>query len=476
MNAYKYWRVSNILSSGVSGLLISCGQLNFINSEGVPSNVPSKAFAYSYNSGFEPSKAFDSNPATWTAWDKYSSGSVIVYYLGYEFESPVTVTSVGYAPPLNVPFSQIWSEFIVEGSDDKLVWNTVGACKTTATGQDRTYKEYGVLPLVSPVGGAHRYWRVTDVVTRDSFPNIAVNWQAGNVEFKARQVVPCVVPENGFAPNWKIGSPAHKFLPARAFDGWNEYYDSNGFLAGAARPADTNTVSWWLAYDFKYPVQVTAVIVGMSKESSGHQTGHDGEDWVSAKVEWSDDAISWFSEGFGVFEFPTGSNHQKPTILSLLHPSKTPSSIPTLVYTATSPPNPLKNLKRVSYSLRFEAIGAPNFVSFNNPSSGGVAEFNSFGRGGRGYISGVIYEKVEGTTRKVPVSRQVYLIHQLSGARLGTTFSDEKGVYLFRKVALGVNFIIVSVDHTGKWGVEGAGFRQAREVVFDGLLVQYPHN
>lgn len=99
----------------------------------------------------------------------------------------------------------------------------------------------------------------------------------------------------------------------------------------------------------------------------------------------------------------------------------------------------------------------------------------TIGVGREGYISGVIYEQIsEPKPLKLPVQRRVLLYHQASGVLVKQTLSKMDGTYLFKHLALETDFMLVAIDHTKKWGLEGSAYRQPKRSVFDGFTVQYP--
>lgn len=131
---YKWWRVINIQNRVRASPLYShsIGRLLFDNLEGAPSDNQLKGFSLnSYNdlSNYNASKAFDGNNGTFANSIDYDAGVVNTgWYIGYEFDAPVTVTGVKIQTRGDITEAngQEWQSADIEGSDDGMTWVKVG--------------------------------------------------------------------------------------------------------------------------------------------------------------------------------------------------------------------------------------------------------------------------------------------------------------------------------------------------------------
>lgn len=96
----------------------------------------------------------------------------------------------------------------------------------------------------------------------------------------------------------------------------------------------------------------------------------------------------------------------------------------------------------------------------------------SEGVGAFGFITGTIYERINGVLH--PAVKKVFLYHQATGKLVGTTWSNTKGEYFFKNLSLESTFMVVSIDDKQQFGLEGVAYKKATEVKLDGLRLQYP--
>lgn len=466
MSTFKFWRVSNILDSQVEGALdIACSLLQFSPETGEPPSIVSTLSDTAPPSN-PPSLAFDGDPATFTKNKALYTGGKLGYFLGCEFSASVAITSIQVKPYYLTATPYPWAKVIVEASADGIVWLTQG--QVVLSPPDELGVQAGaVVPVEQPSGDKHRYWRVIDVATvRFPDPSLAPYRDlsaAAELSFLNLQGIPSRNPRNGYAPSTVVGGA---WLPAQAFDG-------NPMTA--AHPNEGSTERWFLSYDFIYPVQVVALGVILRRDYY-----HEGSNWLSAVVEASDDNLVWKPVGKVFYSFPpvsdpyaAGSRPYKESYLFLFNNYGQLWLVPTLEKTALVDSQGFKfpfyeSTSRLNLTLN-------KFI----PSSSArpeVAKFleSQLGKGLEGYIRGFVYERVTPTSPKTPVKRRVYLYHQASGQMVATTWSNALGEYLFNLLEVGETYMIISVDHTGKWGLEGSAFKVARRSVSDGLSVQYP--
>lgn len=131
---YKWWRVINIQNRVRASPLYShsIGRLLFDNVEGIPSNNPLKAFALnSYNNldRFSAGKAFNGTNTDFANSAEYAASVINTgWYIGYEFDVPVTVTDIKIQARSDItePNGQEWQSADVEVSSDGINWVKVG--------------------------------------------------------------------------------------------------------------------------------------------------------------------------------------------------------------------------------------------------------------------------------------------------------------------------------------------------------------
>lgn len=471
MSAFKFWRVSNPLGSreytGKTSYLASVGQLVFTNTEALPTSDPSKVKGYRMTSA-EAAKAFDGSASTHAQVTVAYTSNPIFATIEYEFPSPVTVTSIGYAPRtgLALGHQEIWKRFLVEGSTDGITWEVQGQCFPTITNAT-AIQTLAIVPVVKENNRQHRYWRLTDVINRQSAPNVSVSWNVWEVAFYTVEGVLSLNPPNGFAPNWRLSeSDPLLWHPSNAFTGHRENYDYNGYLSRGTGANASNTESWWLGYDFKYPVEVTMLNVQLSMERISNPAPYD---WESVKVQYSDDGLVWEDAGFGAFYFaPSTDAYYIPFGVSFLLPVRDRSAVSKSLRLDSLTFRIPKNLKTiVARPYRPAAKKAPKLLGIST-----YPPYLSATRGaGVGYIAGTVYERVGDTSKKVPVAREVFLTHQKTAICLGSTWAGADGKYVFSGLDVYSEYMVTSIDHTGNWGLEGVAFKKPKELPLYELFI-----
>lgn len=480
MTAYPYWRVSNILNEDPSSFIRTCAELRFINTEGIPSDVPTQAIAAGSWSSRPASNAFDGNPLTYAQNVTQRVTSAYSYSLGYKFLEPVTVTSVGYQQkaPIVVTDGQAWQRFAVEASLDGVKWVVIGQCFPNTGHLDLTYAELPVVPMEAPTAKKHRYWRLINAVTVRSYPELDPVWAVWELYLYNKQGIPTSNPNNAYTPNWAVDGGSTRWLAKNVFDGfWATTAVSEGKVGGA-KPSLNNSTNWYISYDFLYPVEVTKV-----KRIPTNVDGYwaEPDEVVSVEVQFSDDNISWETGGYLNFLRDRNGYYyddSNPDVAPLL-PTRNPydtngapyQSRPTISLKDSrwTVPVPSRVTTVVSSNSKIHPYGelAPILTPY----------FDSVeGTGLFGFIAGTIYEKPQGGGAKVPVSRRVYLYHQGSGRLVASTWAGADGTYIFTGLSTESFFMIASVDHTGQWGLEGTAFKRALRSTSDGVSIQYPIN
>lgn len=490
MATFRFWRVSHIVdNTGMAGLATSLptsggsvSTLRFLTASGEggagSDYKPENVIDGPLTEVARPAKnAFDSSSST-LAHMEYTLGATFsdLWWLGYDFKIPREVTAVTFQArqDMRVDWGEEWQQCLVEGSSDGEVWEIVGQCKFNTPHMDLTPRTRPIIPLNLATEGRQRYWRIKDVITKESYPNIEPAFEAWRLRFLTASGVKSVNTQQAIAsPSRANDDP--KLKASNAFHPHQEYQDS---VIGKAAPK-AGVGEWWIGYSYLQPEKVVGVQLRVPKWNDKDYSAK--MDWLSAKIESSDDGIVWQAEGF--INYPRiGLTNSTARIesLGLLSPTRKvgqdsdpvveievghleDTGKPSLNFTDKK----LKIYESASVVLTYEPLFSP-FTYIETM-------YNDYeGKGLYGYISGKIYERVGDTAKKVPVARRVYLYHQGSGRLIASTWSGADGVYLFKHLKVGSYFMIVSVDHTGKWGLEGAAYKQAKQVVIDGDTVQYP--
>lgn len=493
MASFRFWRVSNIQDNKsipdsttvVDFEAASLATLRFLTASGEGSTAQEYDPTKALDSGdFEISRpvsnVFDDFPTTLTQSDYGGLGSGAgaseSVWIGYDFGTPREITSISVQPrqTMQSHWREEWRRCLVEGSDDGVVWVLVGQCIFNIPPMSLGLATAPIIPLDPPTEEKHPYWRVKDVVTKRSFPNIDPNFEVWRLRFIPQSHIRSVNPRNAvYNPDRASSDTLRK--PSNAFDRRFPPIDATiGSVVPTAGEGD-----WWLGYNFIYPEAVSTVEVSFQQEEGGVPQAD--KVWVSATLESSDDGLIWNTAGYLVFIPPQylsserkGFSYSPVYLNKILQFSVSHSEVSSQFHRlgVTMPLRPRGQLISTSSEVTFSTINiATSYIEVLRESLA-----NTEGKGVYGYISGKIYERVGDSAKKVPVSRRVYLYYQGSGALIASTWSGEDGVYLFKNLKLGSFFMVVSVDHTGKWGLEGAAYKQAKQVVIDDDTVQYPLN
>lgn len=480
MAAHKFWKVTNIVdrhgNRATSGS--SIGLLRFNTTEGVASTTASRAFGINNDPSTPPSVAFTGNNTTGFYSLATGAGRPEALELGYSYANPVTVTSINtqlYAYVSEWERAE-WQSCILEWSDDGLVWEVEGWLDIKTPAMSFTSKRTNVTPIPAPTEGAHRYWRVLDAVSYQSFPEVS------NKPLRARKLF--FRTTDGYTSyNFPQGLYSAKGL-INVTDGTNPLNAYKG-LAGDAGleignayvPASEEHKPWYFGYDFKRPVTVLSIgYIPVPEEAFGSE-------WHSVKVQYSDDSLTWIDAGFVTFPHFTPLLWQEyveqvpaynPVSLFRVPTNKARRYDQSVVPTPTPRPVVAPSLTRTPHLLDLDSThftpaieGVPAFEAYV-PSTLWVDRF--------GYITGTIYERVGATATKIPVERRVLLYHQMTGRLVAETFSKADGSYIFNLLNEEAEFMIVSIDHNRRWGLEGTAFKKAKRSVVDGLSVQYPRD
>lgn len=295
----------------------------------------------------------------------------------------------------------------------------------------------------------YKYWRITNIVTTVPYPVSGEQYiTIAELDFVNDKNLPCVSTGNVIFSS--EGDTANR--KARlAFD-----KDPNTIARNSSSALEP-LPEYWIGYGFTEPVIVTHIKLQLrqDRDASFYQ------DIKQAKVQASDDAVSWVDIGwiYPFYLYPKMDVGIYP-IYYLVKSINTNNKITLIPSTSkVKKQNPFNTLTTAKDIV-------PNIFSQD------YSAIEKEGFGVRGYISGRVYEQISGV--KVPVSRKVYLYHQASGNLIGTTWSDKNGLYIFKNLRLDSTYMVVSVDPNKVYGLEGVAFKKAREVVTNGLQVSYP--
>lgn len=152
---HRYWRVNCYANQAGFGTAISIAKLELRETISGP-NVATggTAIAGSYETGYEPAKAFDGNSATF--WSKNGYGP---YWVGYDFGAgnAVDIAEISITARNDASFGQAPGCGYVEHSDDGVTWTKAwpfGAFSQATTGSAKVHTK----PTLTP--STHRYWRM----------------------------------------------------------------------------------------------------------------------------------------------------------------------------------------------------------------------------------------------------------------------------------------------------------------------------
>lgn len=286
---------------------------------------------------------------------------------------------------------------------------------------------------------AYRYWMIFGVASGSGTKTVA------ELRFITASGVESDDPTKAFGKS--LTTPT--FKNGNAFDGVYETYTKSATSTAEATGAVDWGYQWQLGYCFDEPQVVTGVGARMRAGRSS------SENWTGAYLVGSHDGVNWVYPSFPLtFSFSTsGSETQySPTIYQ---PTQLTPSISTQTVVATDGVGTAR-------SKHPRDLGAWTYASDRSSRSSIDIEF-SINETSDGYISGIVYERIGDTTKKVPVQRQVFLHRQDTGKLAGNTWSGLDGRYTFERLKMGKTYMVVSVDHTGKWGLEGAAYKKPKK-------------
>lgn len=479
MSTHKYWRISNIIRRGsASNFLLTCSGLRFIPTSGEVPAVTSYLSDTVGNGGSGAPKpaslAFDDSLATFTANLGEYSGQQFGYFLGVQFTSAVDIKGIevlkdGLA-------SSYWEKCILESSPDGVTWTIEGQCNLANTAAEvGAWTTSLVEPLEQPSGNKHRYWRISDIEGEapalDIYNYDAALWE---LDFRTGTSLLSKNPRNASMPNSWVDAPPRQnsWIAAHAFDG------KVGSTDKGAHPIQENSVvPFWYQYDFIYPATVVGVEVYLRRDHVGETSN-----WQRARMYYSDDGVTWTIAGALTYNFDKLSTGGQGTWASTRAPRY--SALTRITEGGLRlPPRFQPRITTGRLPNRFKPIYTPastkTTLGVFNPYTEvspfyNQAIFRGFGLGLFGYIRGKVYERATPTSPKTPVVKKVFLYHQISGRLVASQWSKSSGEYLFTGLSLDTAFTIISIDHTGKWGVEGVAFKYAKRSVYDGISIQYP--
>lgn len=124
MSAHKYWRVSNITTTDYATARDhEVCELDFINTENIPCNDPSKGISLNaYSSNYVAGNAFDKNTSTKAG--SIANDSEHSWWIGYKFDTPVTVEKIRVINSTSA--GRQWKSATVDCSDDGVSWDLYG--------------------------------------------------------------------------------------------------------------------------------------------------------------------------------------------------------------------------------------------------------------------------------------------------------------------------------------------------------------
>lgn len=144
MVASRYWRINRIFNLGSSNNNIS--ELNFINEEQIPCNNPAKAISGTVDAANPAGNAFDGNTSTYV----HSTNTYNNWWIGYVFDSPVTVTRISFSHAPGHGNSEEWQSVSVESSSDGVVWNLIGGFNPQVPGGSSATYSFSLKEIRNP--------------------------------------------------------------------------------------------------------------------------------------------------------------------------------------------------------------------------------------------------------------------------------------------------------------------------------------
>lgn len=217
MAAHRWWRVKNIQTrNATSNFGRTCAELRFINTENILSNNPQKAIAESASasSGIEgpPGNAFDGDINTISHNGNYGSyAQASAYWLGYVFDTPVTVVQiqVQMRKNMNSAWGQEWQTADIEYSDDGTNWIKFGYIEPKIAAMDLSLVTVNVIkfPVVQGKslqddGKASRFVLIHDWASGNFIQKVvpAADGSWSYTSSNANKLIVTHIGAEGFAP------------------------------------------------------------------------------------------------------------------------------------------------------------------------------------------------------------------------------------------------------------------------------------
>lgn len=287
---------------------------------------------------------------------------------------------------------------------------------------------------------AYRYWKIHRVSSGADIKTVA------ELRFITASGVESDDPTKAFGKSLTTNA----FKNGNAFDGVYETYTKSATTTAEA----TGGVDWGSNWELGYCFDEPQVVVGVKSRMRAGRPFSRSENWTEASLSGSHDGVTWVSPSIPVtFSFSaTGAETvYSPTLFSPtpLTPTNSARTVVAADGIGTANGKYLRDL-RVWTSPTARSSQVPLDPEFT------LSETSD------GYISGIVYERIGDTTKKVPVQRQVFLYRQDTGKLAGNTWSGLDGRYTFERLKMGKTYMVVSVDHTGKWGLEGAAYKKPK--------------
>lgn len=280
-SAHRYWRLLITAADGTSGYM-GVSELEFLNSDGEPFNIPTSATSAMFGSG-----QLNSGNAIAFAFDRlYQNGWLSAtdaspQHVGFDFEgtgaspsAPVEVRGVRIWGSWNIPNASP-KDFAVQWSDDGTNWTTHFSV-TGATGwAGQEMREFydgawtGV-PIVAPPS-AVSYWRIMIAeVQAGTVSSVSI----GEIEMRAT-----VGGADQCAGGTASASTTFSGFPAsQAFDN-----DPN------TRWASNANMRAWIQYEFPAPVDVAQILI-RSPDAGNYASGQMPREF---SLQWSSDGVTF---------------------------------------------------------------------------------------------------------------------------------------------------------------------------------------
>lgn len=124
---------------------------------------------------------------------------------------------------------------------------------------------------------AHRWWRVSNIVTRLKTGS-SVYGHVAELRFINKEGIDTYVRQNAISESaWDNSG---------AYQAYNAFDNNPNTIAHQLRESQ----GWWIGYIFDEPVEVTTLHIRMRADDLG-------QEWQAADVEYSDDGVIWHYQG-----------------------------------------------------------------------------------------------------------------------------------------------------------------------------------